>query len=362
VDFAAHYAGGSIALDGAWSQLYSPDHQHAVQMAFIPGAPPDFLDLYLSPPFVALLYAPFAVLPYLPATLLWTVVSLGLVAASVALLVPATTEGPASWRSLALAVAAFPPLMEAIAVGQDTGLSLLLFVVGYRLLSARRPAWAGAVLGLGAFKPQLFVLMPVLLLFRRQGRAFVAFAAVATALFALSWWLVGTEGLHVYVALLRSGTYRHGITAQYGWKMLGAPAIARGLLPPGAEDLGGMLGAIASLAVVGVFGRACLDPRGEARLPLLYGLAVLGGIASSPHVLIYDGLLVVVPAALSVGRWRTAPRPLFIVGYAVAWMGPVIGHAFASNRWPWSLLALPWGAVAVAAFFGAMAREIRAPA
>ena len=65
-----------------------------------------------------------------------------------------------------------------ILAGQNTFLSLALFYGGMRLVD-RAPAIAGILLGLLAYKPQLFLLIPVALLAARRWRVLAWTAGIA---------------------------------------------------------------------------------------------------------------------------------------------------------------------------------------
>ena len=83
-----------------------------------------------------------------------------------------------------LAVAAFPPALICITHGQSAFLASLLLGAG-TLLVGTQPWLAGALLGLAAFKPQLGLLIPLVLLASRQYRA-IAGAILSLAALALA--------------------------------------------------------------------------------------------------------------------------------------------------------------------------------
>ena len=72
----AHYTGGALALRGGHA-LYDVEAQATLQRGIT--GDPRIIDIYLSPPLVAYVYAPFALLPYAaPAMIAWSAwVSLG---------------------------------------------------------------------------------------------------------------------------------------------------------------------------------------------------------------------------------------------------------------------------------------------
>lgn len=350
VDFSAHVTGGRMALDGNLRHLYDIAQQRAVQGQVLGSAPDDSIDLYLSPPFVAYLYAPFAALPYLVGAATWTALSVALLALSVYLLWPVVPRLHRHGFGLVLLLAfATPPALDLLGSEQDTAISLFLLAAGLRLLLADRELAAGAVLGLGLFKPQLFILMPVLLVAQRRWRALASWSAVALVLTGASLALVGPDGARAYVRLLTSDVYRQGIAADLSWKMLSLPAFVRSLfqgfaLPAPALNLlsamalgagGVLLGAIARLP------RREPDQRG---LALLYALAVLITAAASPHFFLYDATLLLLPALILLDAFpaSAAIRVSLAAGYVLTWITPLVHLLFGNAPWPLAVLAAPW--------------------
>ena len=78
------------------------------------------------------------------------------------------------------------PVLELLGSGQDSAFSLLVWVAGTRLILARRDVLAGFVFALGLCKPQLFVLVPVVLLLQRRYRSLAAWSSAAAVLALVS--------------------------------------------------------------------------------------------------------------------------------------------------------------------------------
>jgi hypothetical protein len=60
VDLTAHLAGGQIARAGDLSRLYDVNRQWQAEQSLLGARHPEFLDLFVSPPFVAFVYLPLA--------------------------------------------------------------------------------------------------------------------------------------------------------------------------------------------------------------------------------------------------------------------------------------------------------------
>ena len=130
------------------SQMYDAAAQYIARFHII--APPGGLDEFVSPPPLALLAAPVALLPKNVAVQVWTVTD------AVALLIALflfyrliasrhSLAGPLFW----LVAGYFPPLFSDVVAGQRGGI-LLLGATASIVLEANRPALAGAAGGLVA--------------------------------------------------------------------------------------------------------------------------------------------------------------------------------------------------------------------
>src|SRR5205807_5742550 len=108
-------------------------------------------------------------LPYVVAAGCWIALSVVMLLASLQLLWPLIpslhTFGRARVFMIALSA---EPVLELLGDGQDSAVALLIAVGGLRLLLAKRDLLGGVVIGLGVFKPQLFLLLPVVLALERR--------------------------------------------------------------------------------------------------------------------------------------------------------------------------------------------------
>lgn len=205
-DLMAHLTGGALVLAGRSASLYDVGAQRAVQLAWTHR--PERFDLFISPPLVAYLYAPIARLPYASAAAVWTALSMAMLALGGTLVARAapTLAGPRRVL-LFLLWASSHPFVQLLGSGQDTSLSLLLWAAGVLLSLERRDVAAGLVFSLGLFKPQLFVLPPLVFLLFGRRRSLAAWAVGAAAYGGLTWALFGRAGIVAWLAILRSPEY-----------------------------------------------------------------------------------------------------------------------------------------------------------
>lgn len=190
VDFIGVWAAGHVALKGMPMAAYDAQLHGLAHAAAIGQATKDYYP-FPYPPFHLSVAATLALLPYIPALLMWT----------------ATTFVAYLWtagRILgtprgALWMAAPPAVLANVIVGQNGFYSATLLGLGLLKLE-QRPWVAGIFLGLLAYKPQLAVLVPVALAAGGYWRAFVSAGATAVALVVLSLAIHGPETWLAFIA------------------------------------------------------------------------------------------------------------------------------------------------------------------
>jgi hypothetical protein len=133
------------------------------------GAP--YQEHYWSyPPHLMLFIWPFGLMPYLPAYIVWCVVGIALYLLACFSAIPRE-------RMLFLAVA--PSVAVCIFFGQN-GFYTAALLIGGLLNLDRRPVLAGVLFGILTIKPQIGMLLPVILLLERRWLT-IASAVVTTA-------------------------------------------------------------------------------------------------------------------------------------------------------------------------------------
>lgn len=345
-DYLAHWTGGRMLLTGQSAVLYDVTAQYHVQTVELSGT--DDISWFVSPPFVAYLYAVFATLPYLLSGIVWTVVSVGLLAASAHLgrpLAPPWLQR--RWGLVVLVVAASAPVFRLVGSGQDSALVLFLWIAGTRLLMANREATAGAVFALGLIKPQMMFMVPLVFLFERRFRALSAWVATACGLVALSVLAVGVDGLRTWIALPFTAPYQQGVQVGQAWLMQSIPAFFTSVAPPTLSVLAQMAGLAVSGLVVTLFVLHVI--RGRARgLPTveLWAFAAVTTMLCSPHLLDYD-LVMLFPVALYLlgDRTNRSTRLSLVLLFVLTWTVPSRHALFGTLPWPLSLPSAAWSAV-----------------
>src|SRR5579871_2929011 len=209
-DFASFYAAGEAALAGDAKAAYDPAAHFARERALFGAATPFYAWQY--PPVFLLVAAPLASLPYLPALLLWQGSSFLLYLAAMLAIVRAAVPGPAHdlagvsppagvplvSTSLLLA-AGYPAVFVNFGHGQNGFLTAALLGGGLVLLE-RRPALAGILFGLLAYKPQLAPMIPVALIAGARWRAVLGAVAAVAGLILVTLAAFGADTWRAFLA------------------------------------------------------------------------------------------------------------------------------------------------------------------
>ncbi|HYC63808.1 MAG TPA: glycosyltransferase family 87 protein [Reyranellaceae bacterium] len=188
-DFLVFHAAARAFFDGKLAIVYDTDALthlqntlYAYRLPFSLGFRP-----FLYPPLWLLDLLPFGLMPF----------ELALV---VFLLATAAACAFALHRiglrfEAIIAILTAPAAVWVVLAGQNTFLSVALLYAGMALLE-RRPVLAGILLGVLAYKPQVWVLVPLALLCAREWRALAATALTVTMLglatlplFGIGFWL-----------------------------------------------------------------------------------------------------------------------------------------------------------------------------
>jgi alpha-1,2-mannosyltransferase len=183
-DFLNTWMGGRSMFAGGPEPWFDVRTYNDALRAML-GAP--YQEHYWSyPPHVMLFIWPFGLMPYLPAYLVWC-------AGGIALYFWACSSAIPRDRMLFLAVA--PSIAVCIFFGQN-GFYTAALLIGGLLNLDRRPILAGVLFGILTIKPQLGILLPVVLLFERRWLTIASTIVTTAILVALTSMLFGW---HIWV-------------------------------------------------------------------------------------------------------------------------------------------------------------------
>ncbi len=192
-DFANYWAGGLAAVQGKVAVLTDVDAYNAWLHDMFGGrVGVNSHYIFSYPPNVLPLLMPFGLLPYAVALYLYTAVSLALAA-----VLGWWLAGRERFAGLLMALS--PGVLATIFNGHP-GVFLAGLLVPGMLLLDRRPVVAGVLLGLATIKPQLGLLIALILLIRLDWRVILAALASAAMLILVSIALFGLTPWMAYFA------------------------------------------------------------------------------------------------------------------------------------------------------------------
>jgi hypothetical protein len=317
-DFRAFYTAGWLLLHHP-TQLFNLSVQTSTQNAVVctmdRGVP------FYHPAYEALLFAPLSLLSYRPAYILFGTVNLLLLALCYVLAPRAADTRIARIPRPLLFFFCFPIFM-AIAEGQDSIVFLLLICLLWRALANKNDRAAGILLALALFKLQiafaLLFFLAIHLPAPRRARLLFSFAPAAVAVALVCLLITGPHGIADWFRLVGSASvashldhHTQAVIAVYPKAM---PTI-NGLL----YVLGGHL--LAPRASLGldlvlsalVFVVTLFLSRTTRQLPAAFCAALAAALLLSPHLYLYDYVLLLFPVLLLTERSQPILTALFYI-------------------------------------------------
>jgi hypothetical protein len=288
-DFLGVWSAAKLALAGQPSAAYDNSLLHALEASAATFSNPGAQLPFPYPPAYMAFAAPFGLLSFPAALIVWVIVTFAFYMFAARRLLPGS-----GWLA-----AAFPAVFANAAIGQNGFLTAGLFMTGLSLLSAS-PFTAGAVLGCLVIKPQLGILLPVALLAGRNWRAIAGATLSATGIILAGIFVFGTA---TTIAWMGEAPLIANVTSAglMGWvKLASVYAAARqiGLPPQTALAIHGIVAVAAAVMVWNVW----RSTRDEG---LKIATLAAGSTLMSPYVFYYDALILA-PAFFSLARDASA--------------------------------------------------------
>ena len=282
-DFVNVWAAGRLTLDGHSAAAYDWTQHKAMEAQAVGHTFDDYYGWHYPPPFL-FVAAALALMPFLPASIIWLATTLPLYVAALRAIV-----GERVGILLALG---FPGAVWGVTAGQNGFLTAAL-IGGTLGLLERHPTFAGIFLGLLTYKPQFGLLFPLVLVIDRKWRVVVIASAVALGMAAISWFAFGSAAWQAFfhwmpitshVVLGEGGADWHRLQSLFGFVR------AHG----GSEPLAWAMQATAALALA-----ASLCRLWRSRVPYeLKGAALATAtLLATPYLYIYDLVVLAVPVA-----------------------------------------------------------------
>ena len=348
-DFPMFYIAGQTVLAGQSEQLYNDGAQQRRLHELFPQLAPQYSLPFRYPPLVAWLMAPLAMLPYPVAYALFAITMFLLWWGAAWLLSRDLGETDTDLKTAAMwLMLACPIGWEAIIGGQASPLALAICAGAWYLLRRQHPVWAGAILALALYKPNVLALFALGCLLSKS-RVWLGAVIMAVLLGLLSIAAVGAAGIVEYLqygSRLALETWQQETPI---WKVQGLGAWVS-IIAPGRERFILLVVGLAMAAVISWKWRGHGELHAAARAAA--ALLVLNFLCN-PYVPIYDVLILM--AAAAIGAQSLGERQLLravadrriqfalVLGMAA----PHLSQALAkSSGWQ----VFPLGVAAVAVF------------
>lgn len=333
-DFSVFYQAGALADHGQAVAAYDDAHMQALQHGAFPGSVTRLPWSY--PPTFQLLLAPLGLLPYSVAWLAWSGCTFG------AYLLLARKLAP---RGSLWLIALAPGAAVNLFFGQN-GLVSLAFMAGGVLALSRRPILGGVLLGMTAFKPQLALVAPLVLIAAQEWRAVGAAIASQAALVLLS---VLTLGMGPWLAFAHKVLEPAALAASSSSDWRSIPTVKTMVLSLG---LGSQVGSLAHWMVAATaLATAVWIWRRSKDGVLRAGALAAATLLVTPYLRAYDLVLLVLPMAVLLADGRRPPRPV--------WSGLIVLASVTPAMLMFAPAPVQYGPLVSIALLAAMAWTVR---
>lgn len=311
-DFITYYAAAELAEQGRVTDAYDLEKMHLAEKAVWPKSEKY---AWFYPPTFHALVKPLAALDYKPAFALFMTATFLLYILAVRRL--------ARPHSVFLPAAAFPAVLVNLIYGQNAFLTAGLVILAFANLYSR-PVLAGVLIGLLVIKPQMAVLLPLLLICGRHWQTFLAAAITATLVCILSTWSIGLDAWPAFFQSL-SDAREYLETGKLRWgQMISIFA--------DVKQLGGstILAYSLHIAWAGMLLALCVFTWLRTRdLALRATTFVLATLHFSPYMYDYELVWMALPLILlgirgSQSGWLRFERELLLI----TWLFPFIDLTF----------------------------------
>jgi hypothetical protein len=292
LDFHCFYAAGTLMRTNP-AELYDPLLQMRLQVASGQGA--GTWAPFLQPPYEALFLAPFTLLPYRSAYLLYLLLNLLLLIPCFLLARDAFSNIVHPWQPRAgLMFFISMPLEVALVNGQPSIRMLLICCAVWHQISKNKDLSAGLILSLGLFKLQIALPLALLLALWRGTQFLAGFVVGIGGLTLASTCLVGLNGMRGFISALITKSDNNSLAMPNLFGLLSATLGGR--MSHSTLMVTTVTASIAIILLAAWYMRAS-DTDGE-RL----AVAVIVAVAVSYHLHLYDCTVLLIAVGLLCQR------------------------------------------------------------
>ncbi len=285
---------------------------------------------FINPPFAVIIYAPFALLDYIPAYICWLIFNLSLLGLCVRTIhkeLPIYKNTP--FYKLFLCCFLFFPTIASFMFGQATPIILLCYCLCFVSLRKKQDFRAGFYLGLLAFKPQLAIAVALILIFKWRWKSLLG-GMLSLSLSLGVGFLYMPDAMHAYLTVspqlldfLRSSVYPiQGVDSFFGFSVL----LFNNINPSLAITSTFVLTGITILFLLSLW-RKIDWLENKVHWDLAMAVTFCWGLLISPHLFYYDLMLLLLPAAILVQHlpWLYLRNNKILLWTTVLWTVSYLG-------------------------------------
>jgi hypothetical protein len=295
-DFLQFYTAGALARHGPTAASYD----RAAFADFSTRLLPESRGMRYLPvygPQLSLLFEPFALLPYAWALSAWLLITAAMYSICVRAVWKRCPNIQAEPSTVVILAAAYPAFFNLMAHGQNSAIALACFTAFFLALLNRKPFVAGLAIGTLIYKPPLGLVAACVFTLSLEWKMVAGALISAGAQLSAAWLHYGTGVMIAYWhallelddinPLLESKPYQMHSLLSF-WKLLMPwPDIAVGLY------------AISAAVTILIAWRVW---RARANLSLRFSFLLLATVLVSPHLYVYD-LVILAPALILSADW-----------------------------------------------------------
>jgi hypothetical protein len=310
-DYIQFYAAGLTIFNGQDAKLYDFAYQSQLEQS-IAGPGLTSFHAFITPPFFALPFAILSRLSYPLSFIAWSLIGLLGLWLSIRWLGYPRPWSPFFWSLT------FFPIFAAISFGQNSLVSLTILCLVYWFWKRDKMLLAGLAGSLVLFKPQLALGILILWLFdwHRSWRAILGIGLGGICLSTLSLiWMPDASLAYLNFML----TELPALNTQAGYPLWHLHTVNGFwlLLFPGQSWLANLTLLLTFLIGGFYFYRLCRQF--QAHRAVLYAFAIGLTLLVTPHAMIYDWSLLLIPALL-LWAHQPAHRPHWQASFAIIWI------------------------------------------
>lgn len=298
-DYVLWYVAGQVALSDQKNHLYDPLVLVDYWNRLCAPARMDTAPAFQYPPYFALLFSPFSVMPIEYSFILWTIFSLACGLSGLWIICKKFGQLAADKLPLfLLACAAFYPSWVSFRTGQLVWFYLFLFCTFVYGFIAKREAIAGLTLSILSTKPQYLIFMAIPALVDRRWKILLWAALGEAALLLASTAMFGPSNVFGYPSILFHQETSSKVIGVHPDEMVSMRLVFSLLLPQKLALPVSVLFMFAALILVAAFWYFASKKR--ELINWAFALTIATAVVSSAHSHVYDSLLLSLAAALTL--------------------------------------------------------------